>query len=539
MAKRCKSALGVEGEITRLLLGVENMNQIQGVADHFRLMVEAAPQAMIMVDADGCMVYVNAQAEKLFAYPREEMLSQSVSMLVPEGVRERHPTLRQQYMRAPSTREMGGGRDLYGQTSDGRQIPLEVGLNPIRAPEGDFVIVSIIDISERKRQESVLHDQAARIRAIFETAVDGIIVIDAKGVIETVNPATERLFGYQASEVVGKNIRMLMPEPDRGRHDGYLAHYRETGERRIIGIGRETNAQRKDGSIFPIELAISEMTIAGESRFTGVIRDITERRKAEVDLHEQVQETKQALQRLRDTQTQLVQSERLASLGGLVAGVSHEVNTPLGIGVTAASFLAEQVAEVSRKVDEGKLTRQLFADFIRNCKESTDILSNNLQRAAELIQSFKRVAVDQSSERPRRIDVGSYIDELLLSLKPKFKRTPHEVRVNCPENLCIDTVPGALSQILTNLLMNSLTHAFKDGRSGVMEINVLKADDGIVLQFRDNGCGIPAENLGKIFDPFFTTCRAQGGSGLGLHIVFSLVHQVLGGRIFVTATSRM
>ncbi|MBD2858373.1 PAS domain-containing sensor histidine kinase [Spongiibacter sp. KMU-158] len=380
------------------------MNRISDISNQFRLVVEAAPQAMIIVDDRGLMVYVNAQVEKQFGYHRDEMQQQSVDILIPEDVRGHHPQLREKYMRQSSTRAMGAGRDLYGQAKDGRKFPVEVGLNPLETPEGRFVIVSIIDISERKRQQAALEQQ--------------------------------------------------------------------------------------------------------------------------------FQETQRALQRLKDTQAQLVQSERLASLGGLVAGVAHEVNTPLGIGVTAASFLSEQISKIDRAMQEGKLTKSSFGDFIKNARESADILSTNLRRAAELIQSFKKIAVDQSSEEHQQIEISKYIDEVLLSLKPKLKCTQLQLVVDCPDKIEVETVPGALSQILTNLVMNSLVHAYDEGEAGTIIIRAHKSEDGqVVLSYIDDGKGIPKAYLSKVFDPFFTTKRANGGSGLGLHIVFSLVHQVLGGTI--------
>ncbi len=499
----------------------------------FRLMVEAAPQAMIMVDQGGLIAYVNARTETLFGYSRGELLGKSVDILLPENVRDNHPNMRADFMKSPGTRAMGAGRDLYGQHRDGTSIPLEVGLNPVVTDNGIYVIASIIDIHERKRQQAELQDQNARIRAIVETAVDSVIVIDANGIIETVNPATEQLLGYRIDELQGKNIRILMPEPYRGQHDGYLRNYRETGERKVIGIGRVVVAQRKDGSTFPIELAVSEMTIAGERKYTGIIRDITERQKAEEKLQQQVEETRQALQRVRETQDQLMQSERLATLGGLVAGITHEVNTPLGIGVSAASYLQEQVRNLKHGLDTDNLRRSDLERFLKACDESADILLTNIRRAADLIQSFKKVAVDQTSEKRRTINLGEYLDELLVSLRPRLKKTPHRVDIKSTNAVHIETIPGSLSQVITNLIMNSLIHAFDETEHGVIEIAFSMQRDEIHLTFRDNGKGIPKDYLGKIFDPFFTTRLDQGGSGLGLHIVYNLVHQILGGTITV------
>ncbi|WP_372778226.1 PAS domain S-box protein [Litorivivens sp.] len=499
----------------------------------FRLMVEAAPQAMLMVDHTGLIAYVNARSETLFGYPRGFLLGKSVDILLPENVRDNHPNMRAAFMKSPGTRAMGAGRDLYGQHSDGTNIPLEVGLNPVTTDNGVYVIVSIIDISERKRQQAELQDQTARIRAIVETAVDSVIVIDDAGIIETANPATEKLLGYRIDELQGQNIHMLMPEPYRGQHDGYLQNYRETGERKIIGIGRVVVAQRKDGSTFPIELAVSEMTIAGERKYTGIIRDITERQKAEEKLQHQVEETEQALQRVRETQDQLMQSERLATLGGLVAGIAHEVNTPLGIGVSAASYLQEQVHDVKHGLDTDNLRKSDLERFLKACDESADILLTNIRRAADLIQSFKKVAVDQTSDKRRTINLGEYLNELLHSLRPRLKKTPHRVYIKSTEAVYIETIPGSLSQVIINLIMNSLVHAFGETDRGVIEIALSKKNSEAYLTFRDNGKGIPEGDLGKIFEPFFTTRIDQGGSGLGLHIVYNLVNQILCGKIAV------
>ena len=504
-------------------------------ADRFRLMVESAPNAVIMVDEQGRLAYLNRQTEKLFGYPREELLGQPLERLVPDSVRDRHPELRQAYFRSPSARNMGSGRDLYGQTRDGRRIPVEIGLNPIDTAQGRFVVASIIDISERKANEAALRDNEARIRAIVETAVDCILVIDAVGTIESVNQATERLFGYPAAELLGQNIRMLMPQPDSGRHDSYLSHYLETGQRRVIGIGRETTALRRDGSTFPIELSVSEMSVAGARKFTGIVRDITERRRAEEVLRLQVAETLAALERLQEAQKQLVQSEKMASLGGLVAGVAHEINTPVGVGVTAASHLTDEIARVRAAAANNQLTRSQFQDFLELSQQSSRMILSNLARAVELIQSFKRVAVDQSTDERRSITISEYLKEILLSLRPKLKQLPHRVEVDCPEGLQLRTVPGAWSQIITNLVLNAYSHAFTPERPGRVKISVSQHGQELLLRVEDDGLGIAEDVLPRIFDPFFTTKRGHGGTGLGLNIVYNLVSQTLGGSIEVSS----
>lgn len=247
-------------------------------------------------------------------------------------------------------------------------------------------------------------------------------------------------------------------------------------------------------------------------------------------------ELAQALERLRQAQAQLVQSEKLASLGGLVAGVAHEINTPVGVGVTAASTLQAKAAHLAQQHESGSLRRSDLERFIAAAAESTRIILTNLQRAADLIQSFKQVSVDQSSGERRRFEIKEYLDEVLLSLRPRLRKAGHSVVVECPEGLFIDGYPGALAQVVTNLFNNSLMHAYEAGQHGTLRVQVRQADGWVSLVYRDDGCGIPPQNLPRVFDPFFTTKRGSGGSGLGLHIVYNLVTQMLGGQIELTST---
>jgi signal transduction histidine kinase len=253
-------------------------------------------------------------------------------------------------------------------------------------------------------------------------------------------------------------------------------------------------------------------------------QEVKEKTRANEDLE-------QALMRLKLAQSQLVQSEKRASLGSLVAGVAHEINTPVGVGVTAASTLQEWAQRLAAQHKDGKLTRSELERFISVCLDSTQILMTNLQRAAELIRSFKQVAVDQSSGERRRFLLKTYVEEILISLAPRLNRTGHTITVDCPPELQLDSYPGALAQILTNLIQNSLVHGFPDNRRGHIGISAREEPGGIVLRYADNGIGIPAENLNRIYDPFFTTKRGAGGSGLGMHIVYNLVTRMLGGTI--------
>jgi signal transduction histidine kinase len=226
----------------------------------------------------------------------------------------------------------------------------------------------------------------------------------------------------------------------------------------------------------------------------------------------------------------------MAALGSLVAGIAHEINTPLGIGVTAASHIELAVRALNERFARGELTRQDMEGFLGNATEACEMVLANLQRAADLIRSFKQVAVDQSSGARRRFSLKPYLEEVLRSLGPQLRRTRHEVLLDCPANLEIDSYPGAYSQLVTNLVLNSLSHGFDGIEQGRIEIEVQREGQSLRLRYRDNGRGIAPEHLPKIFDPFFTTKRGLGGSGLGLHVVYNLVTQTLGGTIECRST---
>lgn len=247
------------------------------------------------------------------------------------------------------------------------------------------------------------------------------------------------------------------------------------------------------------------------------------------------QELTQALDRLSQAQTQLIQSEKMAALGVLVAGVSHEINTPVGISVTAVSFLEEKAREARNLYASGKITRADFQEFLDTVDTSTRIVGGNLARASELIRSFKLVAVDQSSEEKRVFNLKRYLDEILVSLRPRLKRTRHMVEVVCDEALEIDSFPGAFYQILVNFVMNSLVHAFPEGFEGRMAVRAARENGKLVLTYSDNGSGMDEHTRARVFEPFFTTSRKSGGSGLGLSIVYNLVTRTLGGKIEVAS----
>lgn len=237
----------------------------------------------------------------------------------------------------------------------------------------------------------------------------------------------------------------------------------------------------------------------------------------------------------------LVQAEKLASLGGLVAGVAHEINTPIGVSLSAASYLCEQIDIFAKLVETQKVRKTDLNGMIENSREASGIILQNMERAASLVRSFKQVAADQTSENRRQFDLRQSVSEILNSLSPSFKHTNIELRCEVDEGIAMDCYPGALAQIISNLVLNALIHAFgEEGRGSiVVSGSVLPGTQDVEMVIKDNGRGVPPEILGRIFDPFFTTRRNQGGTGLGLHIVHNLVHNTLGGNITVDSKQQV
>ncbi len=246
---------------------------------------------------------------------------------------------------------------------------------------------------------------------------------------------------------------------------------------------------------------------------------------------ERTRELQRNFDELKSTQEQLIESEKMASLGTLVAGVAHEINTPVGVALTGITHLEDELKHIKKVYEDETISEEDFYSFLEHSNEINQSIQINIRRAAELVKSFKQVAVDQSSQEDREINIKAYVEDILLSLGSKFKQTKHKVNLNIDENLNIKTNPGTLSQILTNLIMNSLVHAFKSNENGIIDIEIKDIKGKVSIVYKDNGVGLNEDIKKHIFDPFFTTNRENGGSGLGMNIVYNLVTQNLKGTI--------
>ncbi len=394
-------------------------------------------------------------------------------------------------------------------------------------------LATVRDHAERRVQtERELEAHARRWRVVLENTPVGITIVEAETLKRLyVNPRFAELLGFGGvEEALGETFESSYADPaeiialsERARREGEVSNY-------------EIERRRLDGSVWWSVLDARHIEVDGRAAFIVWHYDITERRETEAALRDAKERAERALADLGAAQQTLVQSEKMASLGGLVAGVAHEINTPLGISLTSASLLADESRRLDKALEAGSLRRSDLARFIEMALESSSLLVTNCQRAADLIKSFKQVAVDQACDDRRPFNLRDYINEVLMSLRPRMRHSAVSVAVDCPEDLIIEGYPGPLAQVLTNLVMNSLIHAYQSGQGGRIAITVTRPAAGEVrLVYADDGEGIPEEVQPKIFDPFFTTNRSGGGSGLGLNIVYNLVVQRLRGGIEVSS----
>jgi PAS domain S-box-containing protein len=422
------------------------------------------------------------------------------------------------------------------RTFDGSEVWTIITVEHLDFAGADSVLSWVFDITERKRAEDVVRHDQARLDLAISVTNSSVWEVDLVTGERWWSPQLFRMLGD--SDVTEPEARANIWEnslhpADRNRvlqalhacFEGSNSAYADT-YRMIRYDGREIWIEAKGRTSYDVS--------GKPVKFNGFMSEITERKKNEAELLRAKEDAEHALRELRRTQEELIQSEKMAALGSLVAGVAHEINTPLGNALTASSHLADQVDSLAALFAENKMRRSDLEQFLGLVGETTTLMLANLERAVELVQSFKQVAVDQTSGERRQFDLKGYIDEVLLSLRPRLRKTHHEVSVDCPKDIIVDGYPGALSQVLTNFVLNSLLHAFAEEEAGHLSIIVSQPEpDWIELCYADDGVGIPTELVGRIYDPFFTTKRGSGGSGLGLHIVYNLVNVSLGGHISV------
>lgn len=404
---------------------------------------------------------------------------------------------------------------------------------------------------ERKRAEEELRSSEQRFSTIFQSSPIAMFVTQVRGnyIVKDVNRAFEKLFQRDRDSVIGKNTIELSLYCDSNDRDSLIDELKGTGK---TENHREVWMYRGDGSKVLVQFAGHTFTLAGERFGILACADVTDKRRIENEIRElnanleqrvieRTEELQQAneelaytLETLNKAQEELVRSEKLAALGSLVAGIAHELNTPIGNSLMVASTLVDQTRALANGYRDNGLRRSTLENYIGDAGKAGDILVRNLQRAANLVTGFKQVAVDQTSSQRRKFSVAEVVSEIMLTLWPTLKKTSFIVKQNIPDSLTMDSYPGPFGQVITNLVNNALLHGFDGRQSGTVSLSAEESGDGwMELAVRDDGVGIPTANLNRIFDPFFTTKLGAGGSGLGLNITHNIVTGILGGRIRV------
>lgn len=369
----------------------------------------------------------------------------------------------------------------------------------------------------------------------------GVIELDKDLQILGWNKAAESIFGFSKEEAMGKKMsRIIVTSNMYNQIDTKLFELmsQDKGARNI------NENCTKEGDIITCEWYNTPLwdeygEVIGVA---SLVLDITQRiqmeseisninRELEKKVQERTSELEKSLSIIKETQHQLIENEKLSALGGLVAGVAHEINNPIGVTLTAASFLEECTNGVLKLVNSGKLKKSDFTRYTEQAAQSTRSIILSINRASHIIQSFKSIAVDQLAEEKRKFNLHQILDDILVSLHHKIKKTRHTIGMNCPEDLEIMSYPGVLSQIFTNFIINSLLHGFENIESGHIQIDISYKENILIIDYRDNGVGMSKESLEKIYEPFYTTKKGEGGSGLGMNIVYNQISKTLNGKI--------
>ncbi len=437
--------------------------------------VESSEDAIIAADLTGVIVSWNHGAEHVYGHLSGEMLGRSVSLIIPDD----RPGELAEILGRIRAGDRLDHRETVRVAKDGRRIDVSLSVSPIRDAHGLIVGASGIarDISARKRAEHAMRASEQKWRSVIGSAVDAIIVIDARGRIESFNPAAERLFGYAESEVVGQNVSVLMPSPYREEHDGYLARYLSTGNAKIIGIGREVTGRHSDGTTFPIHLSVGETSIDGDRKFTGIIHDLRPRMRIEERLREQT---------------------ALARLGEMAAVIAHEVRNPLA-GIRGV------IQIIGGRLPKGSEDARMIGEVVNRIDVLNDLVTDLLLFA-----------------RPRQPNLASADMVSLIALTvdllredPAFRDV--QVRVEGASGT-IQADAELLKIVFLNLLVNG-AHAMQG--HGVIRVAVETTEAECRIAFSDQGAGIPPSIRDKVFTPFFST--KSRGTGLGLPTAKQLV----------------
>lgn len=496
-------------------------------------LLNTAVDAIVIINTRGVIKAFNPAAERLFGYSSDEVLGLNVNVLMPPPYQQEHDNYLRRYLETDERRVIGIGREVVGQRKDGTTFPMELAISEISDGQERQFVGTVRDITVSKRTKQALRDSDARARAILSTAVDAIVIIDETGLIKSLNPAAQRMFGYTYHEMIGENVSLLMPAPYKDEHDSYLAQYLKTGVPRVIGIGREAVGRRRDGSTFPMELSVSEFRQGSHRYFTGIVRDITERKRYEARLQESFNESQRARKRLQSqtielefqanelTKAHLAADAANQAKSEFLANMSHEIRTPM----TAILGFTELL--------EGSLADP--AD-----RESIEIIRRNGEHLLEIINDILDISKIESGRfevmhtRCNPVEIVNDVVSLLqIKAEQKGISLIAELIEPLPQVIFSDAL--RLRQVLLNLVSNGIK--FTDAGTVKIKLQHVQMHDhtwNLEIQISDTGIGISEAQMQHLFKPFTqgdtSVTRRYGGTGLGLALSHHLV-QLLGGEI--------
>ena len=390
----------------------------------------------------------------------------------------------------------------------------------------------INELNERRSQQQA---SASFLETLIDNLPDILFVKDAESLAYVRrNRAADEWLGVAPGSLLGKTAFDVYPEEVAAR---FHASDREILANGVpVDIPEEVSYLRTTGTRYMHTQKIPIFDTRGKPVYLmGVLQDITEQKMAEIALSQRANDLELAIETLRKDREKLVAAEKMAALGSLVAGVAHELNTPIGNGLLAATTLLDNTRTVAEKFTSG-LSRSALNNYLADAIDGAEILERNLHRAADLVNSFKQIAIDQSSTQLRRFSLSTVVSEVLLTLMPTIKKTPFTVNQSVPDDIVLNSYPGPLEQVLINLINNAVIHGLAGRASGQICISASLSDtETVKLIVEDNGRGIPDEQLNKVFSPFYTTKTDEGGAGLGLSITHSIVTGLLGGELELTS----
>lgn len=444
-----------------------------------------SPVAQIVVDAQGCVQLFNQSAEILFKYKFEEIHKQSLEILIPSESRSSHFDLVQKFFQDPVPRRMGRGRDLFGVNKDGKRIPIEVGLNPLQNGKELFIVASVVDISERIQNQN-------RFRDAIEAAPNAMIMVDALGKITLANRQSESLFGYSREEMLGQNVEMLVPESVRPRHPQFVKNFISHPQSRAMGLGRDLNGQRKDGSLFPVEVGLMPIDSEEGVAIISSVVDITERVMAQEKLMAKNEELQQFAYR-----------------------TSHDLKAPLNSISGLAEFIIMDLENQTSPEEVKQNAGRIIALAHKLLSFISDIL--NITRA-------DHVELDQEDWIP---------EDCLQNVKDKLSALFNQSGVNFlfdlkhTRHLCTDS--WRINQVIENLVSNAIKYRDTSKENSYVKVVTASDDHFFYIDIEDNGLGIPKDRQSEVFQMFkrFHTSSVEG-SGLGLYLVKKLVEKTSG-----------